>query len=512
MLNTLILFIYTFIYFEIETIIKPFLNTDFLIFDKEPFIFYPIIKTANIFILIIFLTLNARLITFPKHTNYTIFSLLLIYKKYLIDLIINHNQISLFENNLKRAIMWCFTTPLILKLYANVNNVSLKDINAYYHIGSNIIYIIIYPFNKIIYTQYIIILLSLTEGYFIYNLFFLKKYKFTQFVVYIWFLFTCLHIIDSFNIFNQHDIHICYLLSDMIAKLTTILFMHDNEEYIYNTRINIDLQTISLLSNIKKCVKNFESSNTITQKCNYLINDINQNLANYIPLDKTTLKLELLKKILPFEFEEQYLTQSNNCKEYKSICVLFTDIVSYTELSKKYDSAIIYKLLNEIYTRFDNIVNRYSNLQKIETIGDAYMVVGNIYENTELYSINTNYEIQNRENNIKCMVLLAIDFLKEIKLIKTPDNKPLQLRIGINIGKVVIGILGSEIPRLCVIGNTVNVAARLQSTADPDSIQLSMHMYEISKDIDFGFDINYEIKENVFLKNIGSITTYNINL
>lgn len=510
--NSLFLFIYTFTYFQIDSIIKPFLLQNFTYFDIEPFIYYPVIKSANIFTLTIFLSLNVYLIFFRKYKNYTIFSLLLIYIKYLFDLIIYHNEISVFENSFKRSIMWCFTTPLILKLYSNINNVSLININAQYHIASNIIYIIIYPFNKNLFIKYIIVILSFVEGYFIYKLYFFKKYKFTQFVIYMWFLFTILHIIDFFNILNQHDIHICYLLSDMLAKLTTILFMHDNEEYIYNTRINIDLQTITLLSNIKKCIKQFETSNSITEKCSFLINEINNNLVNYIPNDKTPLKLELLKKILPFQFEEQYLTQSNDYKEYKSICVLFTYIVSYTELAKKYDSTIIYKLLNEIYTRFDNIVNRYSNLQKIETIGDAYMVVGNIYENTELYSTNNNNEIQNRENNIKNIILISIDFLKEIKLIDTPDHKPLQLRIGINIGKVVIGILGSEIPRLCVIGNTVNVAARLQSTAEPDTIQLSRHIYEISKDIDFGFDINYQIKENIFLKNIGSVTTYNINL
>ena len=212
-------------------------------------------------------------------------------------------------------------------------------------------------------------------------------------------------------------------------------------------------------------------------------------------MDKTTLKLELLKKILPFELEDKYLTQSKEYKPYNFICVLFTDIVSYTELAKNYDDAVIYKLLNDIYTRFDDIVIKYGNLQKIETIGDAYMVVGDIYTN-------------DTTNNIKNMILLAIEFLKEIKSITSPNNKQLQLRIGINIGKVVVGILGVEIPRLCVIGNTVNVASRLQTTADPDTIHISRHVYEIAKTTDFGMDIKFELKENVFLKNLGSTNTY----
>ena len=75
---------------------------------------------------------------------------------------------------------------------------------------------------------------------------------------------------------------------------------------------------------------------------------------------------------------------------------------------------------------------------------------------------------------------------------------------------VNIGILGNEIPRLCVVGNAVNVSARLQTTAEADTIQMSRHIYEQAEEIDFGMNMEYIKKENVFLKNIGSITTYNL--
>jgi class 3 adenylate cyclase len=84
------------------------------------------------------------------------------------------------------------------------------------------------------------------------------------------------------------------------------------------------------------------------------------------------------------------------------------------------------------------------------------------------------------------------------------------MRIGINIGNVSVGILGNEIPLLCVVGNTVNVAARLQSTADIDTIQLSCHIYEQLEEIEFDQKFEIVVKDNVFLKNIGSIKTYTI--
>ena len=153
------------------------------------------------------------------------------------------------------------------------------------------------------------------------------------------------------------------------------------------------------------------------------------------------------------------------------------------------------------FTKLDitSIIKKYSYLQKIETIGDAYMVVGDIYRH------ELNYKLV-----IKEIILLGLEFIKEIKNIKTPDNIPLCIRIGINIGKVNIGILGNEVPRLCVVGNTVNIASRLQSTADADTIQMSRHVYEHAQETNFGMKIKFIQKDNIFLKNIGTVVTYNI--
>ena len=185
-------------------------------------------------------------------------------------------------------------------------------------------------------------------------------------------------------------------------------------------------------------------------------------------------------------------------KEFQFICIMFIDIVNYTELANTYKKGdVIFKLLNNIYSHFDNIIKKYPHLQKIETIGDAYMVAGDIYR-TEL-----NYKIV-----VKEIILLALEFIKEIKIIKTPTNALLNIRIGINIGYVSVGILGNEIPRLCIVGNTVNVAARLQTTAKIDTIHLSRHLYEQVNEMNLGLE--YKENENVFLKNIGIVTTYTV--
>ena len=268
---------------------------------------------------------------------------------------------------------------------------------------------------------------------------------------------------------------------------------------------NMDLQSVQFISYMINNIKKYKNDNVvITSQCNKCISQINNYFLIKIPENKVALEQELLKKLLPLNFDKEYIANATanataNAKEFNMICVLFTDIVNYTELAKKYNDKTIFQMLNSMYNAFDNIIKKYSHLQKIETIGDAYMVVGDIFRN----SINVKIVI-------KEIILFALDIVKEIKTIKTPDDIPLSIRIGINMGNVSIGILGNEIPRLCVVGNTVNIASRLQSTAEIDTIQFSHHIYDQLEDIDF--DEKFEIikKENVFLKNMGSITTYNI--
>jgi len=318
--------------------------------------------------------------------------------------------------------------------------------------------------------------------------------------------------IDIFQIVDQYKIHIYYSYADTISKMMTSIIVNDYNETEIMQLKNMDLQSMQFVSYMIKNIQKYKQDNAIiTSRCNKFIDFTNKHFLVKIPDNKVDLEEELLRKILPFNFDKEYIENSKanvnndsnknaNVKHFDMICILFTDIVNYSELAKKHSDTVIFQLLYNIYTSFDNIIKKYPHLQKIETIGDAYMVVGDIFRN------DINYKIV-----IKEILLFAFEILNEIKTIKTPDNEPLSIRIGINMGNVSIGILGNELPRLCVVGNAVNMAARLQSTADVDTIQLSRHIYEQLEEIEF--DIEFEIitKENVFLKNMGSVTSYNIH-
>ena len=383
------------------------------------------------------------------------------------------------------------------------NKIRLQDINIQCHIIPITINVFIYPYkNTTIYYYFI-------GGSWLFLIFFIKKLyinrnlTFTNIYLFIWSIFMILNIIEIFEITDKYNINLYYSFADIISKMITCIIVNDYNEKELIQINNMDLQSVQFLSYMIKHIKNYKAENiVITPQCIQFIDFTTQRFLVKIPENRTILEQELLKKILPFDFDKEYITNANantNAKQFNMICILFTDIVNYTELAKKYDDKIIFQLLYNIYVSFDNIIKKYPHLQKIETIGDAYMVVGDIFRN----SIN-------HKLVIKEILLFALDIVKEIKTIKTPDNIPLCIRIGINIGNVSIGILGNEIPRLCVVGNSVNMASRLQSTAEIDTIQFSRHIYEQIEDIDFDTRIEIIKKENVFLKNMGSITTYNI--
>ena len=503
---------YIVLYYNIDVIFKqiylPYVittNNNYDVISNNEGLYFLLTTTSYFMLLLYSYTLTYRIFVSNINDRYSI-GLMFVYLKHIFDIIIHKNML-IVEYEISRGVMWVFTTPLMLKMYCKANDITLKNINIHYHLICIIPHIFVIPFkdNSI----YIIstIVFSIPEIFFLKTLYKYNQLPFTNLFILIWIIFMLINILEITQLCKPELIHAFYNIADTLCKfICNVVISNYNEQEII-VRENMDLQSINFVSHMIKSIKDFEMDNqNLTIFCKNLINYCRKKFVDKIPLTNEKLKLELLKKILPFDLDGDYVKSGAGAgagaganKEFNYICILFMDIVNYTELAKKYNGDIIFKLLNTIYNHFDTIIKKYKYLQKIETIGDAYMVVGDIFRN-EL----------NHKDVIKEIILLGLDFIKEIKTITTPDKIPLCIRIGINIGSVNIGILGNEIPRLCVVGNAVNVESRLQSTAEEDTIQISHHIYEQIEYIDFGIDIEFTKKENVFLKNIGSVTTYNI--
>lgn len=214
-----------------------------------------------------------------------------------------------------------------------------------------------------------------------------------------------------------------------------------------------------------------------------------------ICIQKYSKKAKLLQNLLPFDFDEVYLQNKMKYMTNKNGCILFSDIVSYCEIAEKYSDFIIYMILHDMFSRFDTILLKYKHIQKIETIGDAYMVVGDMY--------NAKY---NNKMFLE-MVHFAIEIMDEVKRVHTPSHT-LEIRIGIHIGSYVISVLGKINPRLCIIGRHVNRTARLQSTAEINTIQISNELYNKLNGLDN--TLVFELNSDVHMKHIGTFDTYTV--
>ncbi|NJK72357.1 MAG: PAS domain S-box protein [Synechococcaceae cyanobacterium SM2_3_60] len=145
-------------------------------------------------------------------------------------------------------------------------------------------------------------------------------------------------------------------------------------------------------------------------------------------------------------------------ESYTEATILFADIVDFTGLASQIDPAELVKLLNEVFTMFDAIADSLA-LEKIKTIGDAYMVVGGVPEP--------------RTDHALAVVEMAIAMQAQIARIQRPDGQPFALRIGINTGSVVAGVIGTKKFIYDLWGDAVNVASRMESLGVAGEIQIT---------------------------------------
>ncbi|ELU09639.1 hypothetical protein CAPTEDRAFT_119081 [Capitella teleta] len=149
-------------------------------------------------------------------------------------------------------------------------------------------------------------------------------------------------------------------------------------------------------------------------------------------------------------------------EQYDDVTIFFSDIKGFTALSSSSTPLQIINLLNDLYTLFDNIIAMH-DVYKVETIGDAYMVVSGLPERNGVRHVN---EIAN----------MALDLLSAVYTtcrIRHRPNERLLLRIGIHSGPCVAGVVGLKMPRYCLFGDTVNMSSRMESNGEELKIHVS---------------------------------------
>uniref|UniRef100_A0A8C2AUF2 adenylate cyclase n=1 Tax=Cyprinus carpio TaxID=7962 RepID=A0A8C2AUF2_CYPCA len=217
----------------------------------------------------------------------------------------------------------------------------------------------------------------------------------------------------------------------------------------------------------------------------------------------------LLHNILPKDVAAHFLARERRNDElyYQScecVAVMFASISNfsefYVELEANNEGVECLRLLNEIIADFDEIISedQFRQLEKIKTIGSTYMAASGLNDST--------YDKAGR-SHIRALADYAMRLMDQMKYINEHSFNNFKMKIGLNIGPVVAGVIGARKPQYDIWGNTVNVASRMDSTGVPERIQVTTDLYQVLS----SYNYTLECRGVVKVKGKGEMTTYFLN-
>ena len=198
----------------------------------------------------------------------------------------------------------------------------------------------------------------------------------------------------------------------------------------------------------------------------------------------------LLLNILPAPIADRLKKSGDEhiADNFAEVTVLFADIVGFTKLAGSMPAEAVVEMLNDLFTRFD-LAARELEIEKIKTIGDAYMAVCGLPDPCE--------------NHVEQMMTMAVRMIQIAREFSADRGIDLRLRIGVNSGPVVAGIIGRRKFIYDLWGDTVNLASRMESHGVPDAIQVTRPVFEKMRD-----RYIFEERGPIEVKGKGSIETW----
>jgi guanylate cyclase len=176
----------------------------------------------------------------------------------------------------------------------------------------------------------------------------------------------------------------------------------------------------------------------------------------------------LLLNILPRSIADKLKAQAHPiADQFSSASILFADVVDFTPLSERLTAAEVVGLLDHLFSHFDTLAEQYG-LEKIKTIGDCYMVAAGVPSP--------------RADHARALALMALDMCEAMRSSDDVGHLGLEIRVGINSGPVVAGVIGRKRFLYDLWGDAVNTASRMESHGTPGRIQITRATYELLRD------------------------------
>ena len=197
----------------------------------------------------------------------------------------------------------------------------------------------------------------------------------------------------------------------------------------------------------------------------------------------------LLLNILPGSIAERLKGSPHTiADQFGAASVLFADVVDFTPRTKDLPPAEVVGILDKLFGQFDALAERY-RLEKIKTIGDAYMVASGVPDP--------------RPDHARALALLALDMVAAVSPLGPCADLGLQIRVGINSGPVVAGVIGRKKFLYDLWGDAVNTASRMESQGTPNRVQVTQATYEL-----LGEEFEFESRGTVAIKGKGDMPTW----
>ncbi len=203
----------------------------------------------------------------------------------------------------------------------------------------------------------------------------------------------------------------------------------------------------------------------------------------------------LLLNILPEETARELKNFGKvKAKRFDSVSVLFTDFCNFTYKSEHLPPEVLVESVDYYYSHFDEIMEKYG-LEKIKTLGDAYMCAGGIP-----------FPLKDNSQKILLAALEILQFVEEAKNNRSGDEVRFEIRIGVNTGPLVAGVVGSKKFAYDIWGDTVNIAARMEACSEAGRINISENTYQLVKD-----HFVCEYRGELEVKSKGTMKMYFVN-